>query len=74
MVDSANSIWRDNVIPGVPSSGDNEPDKAKIREWGTDVEQNMVRSSTVRNLVRLTQTSYNALPSKDAQTLYIIVG
>lgn len=38
MVDTAASIWRDFVTDGVPSSGTHEPQKAKIREWGSFVE------------------------------------
>lgn len=33
-----------------------------------------VMSADVRNITRLTQSQYNALSPKDAQTLYIIVG
>ena len=33
-----------------------------------------VASSTVRNIVKLTQSAYDALGTKDAQTLYVIVG
>lgn len=35
MVELANTIWRDSKTDGVPTSGANTPDKAKIREWGT---------------------------------------
>lgn len=38
MVDSANTIWRDFVTEGVPTSGMHEPRKAKIRDWGRYLE------------------------------------
>jgi len=38
MVDTANTIFRDFVTDGVPSSGANKPRKSKIREWGTWLE------------------------------------
>lgn len=38
MVDTAANIWRDFVTDGLPSTGTNAPNKAKIREWGTWVE------------------------------------
>ncbi|MER9883090.1 hypothetical protein [Mesorhizobium sp. M0118] len=38
MVDTANSIFRDFVTDGVPSSGSNKPKKTNIRAWGTYVE------------------------------------
>lgn len=34
----ANTVWRNYVIDGVPSSGPYKPDKAEIREWGTALE------------------------------------
>lgn len=34
---------------------------------------NTVLSNNVRNIVRLTQTEYDALPTKDATTLYLII-
>lgn len=39
MADTANSIWRDFESDDIPSSGDHEPIKAKIREWGTKREE-----------------------------------
>lgn len=38
MVDLVDTIFRDFEIDGVPSSGAHKPNKAKIREWGTDKE------------------------------------
>lgn len=34
---------------------------------------NMVQSSTVNNIVQITQTAYDALATKDANTLYVII-
>jgi len=33
-----------------------------------------VTSTTITALVKLTQSAYDALPTKDAATLYVIVG
>lgn len=38
------------------------------------VDNNATLSTTIRNIVTLTQTQYNALSTKDSSTLYIIVG
>lgn len=38
MVDLATSVWRDYVTDGVPLSGANKPNKAKIRQWGAYLE------------------------------------
>lgn len=38
MVDLANTVWRNFVTDGVPSSGVNDVDKAKARAWGTWLE------------------------------------
>jgi hypothetical protein len=38
MVQLAETIWRDFVTDGVPSTGANEPRKRDIREWGTWIE------------------------------------
>lgn len=71
--DTAANIWRNYNIDGVPSSGAYEPEKEKIREWGTWVESTKVGSEQVSAIVRLTQAAYNALNPKDPNTLYIIV-
>ncbi|MBY5863270.1 hypothetical protein [Rhizobium leguminosarum] len=38
MVSTANQIFRNWVLDGVPSSGAHEPEKAEIREWGAYLE------------------------------------
>ncbi|AZO04591.1 hypothetical protein [Mesorhizobium sp. M2A.F.Ca.ET.043.02.1.1] len=38
MIELANTIWRDFVTDGVPASGANKPNKAKIRLWGAYLE------------------------------------
>lgn len=35
---------------------------------------NTVLSTTIRNIVTLTQAQYTALSTKDSETLYVIVG
>jgi hypothetical protein len=67
---NANEVWRDYNVDGVPSSGTYEPEKSVIRAWGME----RVGSATVQNIVKMTQAQYNALATKDAATLYIIVG
>lgn len=56
----------------VPSSG------AAWGSWGNEVHQKLntavVESTNVRNIVRLTQAAYNALGTKDPNTLYVVVG
>lgn len=42
MVDTPNTIYRDYVTDGVPSSGAHEPVKAKIREYLNDLEARIV--------------------------------
>ncbi|RVP95734.1 phage upper tail fiber protein [Sinorhizobium meliloti] len=67
---TANEIWRDFNVDGVPSSGPYDPEKSLIREWGMQ----RVGSTSVSTIVKLTQAQYNALGTKDANTLYIIIG
>jgi hypothetical protein len=66
---NANQIYRDFNVDGVPSSGPYEPKKSEIRTWGME----RVGSSAVVDIVKLTQAQYNALGTKVATTLYIIV-
>ncbi|RVG47755.1 hypothetical protein [Sinorhizobium meliloti] len=67
---TANEIWRDFNVDGVPSSGPYDPEKSQIRQWGME----RVGSTAVSTIVKLTQAQYNALGTKNANTLYIIVG
>ncbi|MCB1463269.1 MAG: hypothetical protein KDJ90_12785 [Nitratireductor sp.] len=38
MVLKASEIWRDYETDGIPATGENDPDKAQIRNWGTYLE------------------------------------
>lgn len=49
MVDTANTIWRDFVTDGVPASGAKQPEKVKIREWGTDKEGRLAALEVATN-------------------------
>lgn len=46
----ASSIFRDFVTEGVPSSGINEPYKADVRQWGTEVEDQLETLATSLNI------------------------
>ncbi|MBZ9888133.1 right-handed parallel beta-helix repeat-containing protein [Mesorhizobium sp. BR1-1-3] len=61
MVDTANSIFRDYVIDGVPSSGSKKPEKAKIREWGTDVEATRARYVATRAALKALDTTRDTI-------------
>ncbi|MBB4272799.1 hypothetical protein [Rhizobium mongolense] len=49
MVETSNTIWRDYVTEGVPSSGSHKPVKSQIRAWGTDLEESMAATLAVAN-------------------------
>lgn len=55
MVDLAETIFRDFVSDGVPSSGKHQPRKAKIREWGTWLEGMVQAFSTNGGLIYQTK-------------------
>lgn len=59
MVDTANSIWDDFNLSGVPASGKKKPSKAKIREWGTYVES-LIASGSLGENWYATKTLLNA--------------
>jgi len=62
MAENANTIWADG-----PSGAPSQPNKAEVREWGTDLEQNMAATLAVANgnLVFPTKTDAQvaAIPS-----------
>ena len=60
-------IVRDNLIKAVQCLFD------YISRWKQEADQSDVTSETIRNIVSLTQDEYDALSTKDANTLYVIV-
>ena len=71
------------AFPISPSIGNQHVESGRRFEWDGQawvlVQTNpsplstMVESNTVRNIVALTQAAYNALPTKDTETLYVII-
>lgn len=60
-------IERDTLIKAVQYLFD------YISRWKQEADQSDVTSETIRNIVSLTQAEYDALRTKDASTLYVIV-
>ena len=57
-------------------AGTVKPDGTSIAidETGTISTVNTVHSTTITNIVKLTQAEYDALTTKDETTLYYIIG
>lgn len=74
----ANAKVTSTQIPVATSSslGGVKPDGTSItiNETGTISTVNTVQSTTINNIVKLTQAEYDALVTKDQNTLYYIVG
>jgi hypothetical protein len=66
MVETASTIWRDELSPGVP----HKPIKAQIREWGTDIES---RLATVNSSVIFVdnRASLKSVDTSKHQTVFV---
>lgn len=69
-------IIQDLFIPSLKRSWRRYITYGTTIDWGTWIEQNVVSSSTntILDIIKLTQTEYDALTTKVATTLYVIVG
>lgn len=60
VLELAPSVWRDFALSGVPASGRHEPDKSKIRAWGTWVERMIAAFTSNGGLVYATKAAMDA--------------
>lgn len=71
MVDTAATIWRDNVTDGVPSTGYKKPEKIKIREWGTWLES-LISAGSLGEVWKATKTILDADLTHAADTVAVV--
>lgn len=73
MVDLADSVFRDFVTDGVPSSGTNKPQKQKIREWGAYLES-LATLAFTSGKVYATKAALDADLVPSANTPALVIG
>ena len=65
---NANYVWRDNVVDGVPASGNNDPSKAEIRAWSADLEASVARAQMQNRPVIYQTATWAALSAITGST------
>ncbi|WLB14977.1 tail fiber domain-containing protein [Bradyrhizobium japonicum] len=75
MTVTANQVWRNYQIDGVPASGINQPKKAEAREWGTGLETQiatlsatLTASFTIDTTNSIFKFGNNVYPDRQAHT------
>lgn len=74
MVSTANQIYRNWEIDGVPSSGLHEPELTDIRAWGSWVEGIIAAFTATGGLIYVNLAAINADLVHDANTMAWVVG
>ncbi|MBY5898055.1 hypothetical protein HFN45_32660 [Rhizobium leguminosarum] len=70
---TARQVWRDYVVDGLPSSGNQKPAKPDIRAWGTYLESFIAGSSVVNSLIKTTRDLLLADVNHDESTMAWVV-
>jgi hypothetical protein len=71
MVDLANTVWRDFVTDGVPSSGTHKPKKNDVRQWGTWIES-MIAAGALGGVWKATKSLLTADLAHAAGTVAVV--
>lgn len=72
-VTGATSMTGPLTLPGLPTQNNHAATKQYV-DQNIPAGGNYVQSTTVTSMVKLTRAAYDALGTKDAATLYVIVG
>ncbi|WSH22830.1 hypothetical protein U8Q07_11105 [Rhizobium ruizarguesonis] len=70
---TARQVWRDYVVDGLPSSGNQRPAKPDIRAWGTYLESFIAGSSVVNSLIKTTRALLLADVNHEESTMAWVV-
>ncbi|MBY4589405.1 hypothetical protein [Rhizobium redzepovicii] len=70
---TARQVWRDYVVDGLPSSGNQRPAKPDIRAWGTYLESFIAGSSVVNSMIKTTRALLLADVDHDESTMAWVV-
>jgi hypothetical protein len=74
MAISGRDVWRDYVTDGVPSSGNNDPRKAEIRQWADWIEQIITAFTSTGGLIYDTRALLFADLAKPANSMAWVIG